>query len=83
MVIPQETPKQPQSQSSTVDPESPQVVHVDTSEGEIFYSEQEGPDSETPELDQLVLTAEEQLDYDYLALASPSVEFCREDSFWL
>ena len=36
-------------------------------------SEQEGPDSQTPELDQLILTAEEQMDYDSFALASPSV----------
>ena len=61
----------PQSQSSTVDPESPQLV--DTSEGGISDSEDEGADSGTPELNQLVLTAEEQLDYDSFALASPSV----------
>ena len=70
-VIPQETPAQPRSHSSTVDTESPQIV--DISEGEIFDSEQEGPDFGTPELDKLVHTAEEQLDYDSFALASPSV----------
>ena len=57
-VIPQQTPTQPPIQSITVDPESPQIV--DLSEGEISDSEQEGPDSWIPELDQLVLTAEEQ-----------------------
>ena len=57
----------------------PQVV--DLSEGELSDSEQESPDSGTPELDQLMLTAEaqmdydslEQMDYDSFALLSPSV----------
>ena len=52
-VIPQETPTQPQSQSSAVDQESPQIA--DISDGEISDSGQEGPNSGTPELDQLVL----------------------------
>ena len=51
-VIPQQTPTQPPIQSITMDPESPQIV-------EISDSEQEGPDSWIPELDQLVLTEEE------------------------
>ena len=54
-----------------MDPESPQIVEL--SEGEISDSEQEDPSSRTPELDQLMLTAKEQLDYDSFALASPSV----------
>ena len=62
-IIPRETPTQLQSQSSSVDPESLQLV--DTSEEEISNSDQEGPDSGTPELNQLVLTAEEQLSLDY------------------
>ena len=70
-VIHKETPTQPQAQSITIDPESPQVV--DLSEGEISDSEQEGPDSGTPELDQLMLTEEELFDYDSFALASPSL----------
>ena len=49
-VISKETPTQPQAESITVDPESPQAV-VDLSEGEISDSEQEGPASGTPELD--------------------------------
>ena len=44
-----------------MDPESPQLL--DTLEGEISDSDQEGPDF-TPELNQLVLKSEEQLDYD-------------------
>ena len=51
--------------------ESPQVI--DSSEGEPSDSEQEGPHSGTPELDQLMLTAEEQMDYESFTLASPSV----------
>ena len=51
-----------------MDPESPQKV--DLSEGEVSDSEQEGPDSGTPEHDQLMLIA---MDFDSLALASPSV----------
>ena len=51
-----------------MDPESPQIV--DLSEGEVSDSEQEGPDSGTPELDQLMLIA---MDFDSFALASPSV----------
>ena len=70
-VIPKETPPQTQAQSITVDLESPQIVEL--SEGEISDSEQEDPDSRTPELDQLMLTAKEQLDYDSFALASSSV----------
>ena len=42
-----------QSQSNSMDKEPPQVI--DSSEGDIFYSEQEGPESGTPELEQLVL----------------------------
>ena len=57
-MIPKNTPTQPQVQSIVVDPESPQIV--DLSEGEISDSKQEGPDSGTSELDQLMLTAEEQ-----------------------
>ena len=41
------------------------------SKGELF--EQEGPESGTPELDQLMLTMEEPLDHASFALASPSV----------
>ena len=68
VVIPKAGPTQSQSQSIAVDKETPQVV--DLSEGELSDSEQKG--SRTPELDQLMLTAEEQMDYDSLALASPS-----------
>ena len=70
-VIPKTAPTQPQSQSIALDTETPQVVEL--SEGELSDSEQEGPDSGTPEQDQLMLTAEEQMDYDSFALASPSV----------
>ena len=49
--------------------EIPQVI--DLSEGKL--SKQEGPESGTPELDQLMLTAEEPLNYDSFTLASPSV----------
>ena len=72
-VIPQETPTctQLQSQSSFMDPESPQVV--DTLEGEISNSDQEGLVSGTPELKQLVLTVEEQLDYDSFPTPTCSV----------
>ena len=48
--------------------ETPQVI--DPSEGEHSDSEQDVPDLATPELDQLVLTAEEQQDFDSFALAS-------------
>ena len=69
-VIPQESPTQPQAQSSTVDPESPQIE--DISEGEISDSDQEGTDSGTPILNQLLISAEEeQLDYD--SFPSPTV----------
>ena len=68
-VISQETPTQLQSQSSTMDSESPQLV--DTSEGEISASDQEGLDSGTAELDQLILSVEEQLDFD--SSPTPSV----------
>ena len=51
--------------------ETPETPVVDLSEGKLSDSEQEGPDSETPELDQLMLTTEEQMDYDSFALASP------------
>ena len=61
-VIPQDTPTQPQAQSSTVDLESPQIE--DISEGEISNSDQEGPDPGTPELNQLLISAEEKLAYD-------------------
>ena len=70
-VIPKASPTQSQSQSVAVDKETPQVI--DLSEGELSNSEPEGPDSGTPELDQLMLTAEEQLDYGSFALVSPSV----------
>ena len=53
-----------------MDKESPQVI--DSSEGELPDSKNEGPDSGTPELDQLVLTVEEQMDYDSFVLASPT-----------
>ena len=66
-VIPKASPTQ--SQSIAVDTETTGVI--DLSEGKLSDSEQEGPDSETPELDQLLLTAEEQMDYDSFALASP------------
>ena len=65
-VILKAKPPQSQSQSTSVDKETPQVLQ--SSEGE-----QEGPDSWSPELYQLVLKAEEQLDYDSFTLASPSV----------
>ena len=45
--------------------EIPQVI--DLSEGKL--SKQEGPESGTPELDQLMLTAEEPLNYDSIARA--------------
>ena len=61
-VIPKETLPQTQAQSITMDPESPQIV--EPSVGVISDSEQEGPDSGTPELDQLMLTVEEQLESD-------------------
>ena len=64
-VIPKETLPQPQAQSITVNPESPQTV--DLLEGEISNSEQEGTDSGTTELDQLILTAHS------FTSASPSV----------
>ena len=70
-IIPKASPTQYQSQSIAVDTETPQVVEL--SEGELTESEQEGPDSGTPELDQSMLTAEEQMVYDFFALASPSV----------
>ena len=63
-VIPKESPTQPQAQSITVNPESPQIVGL--SEGEIFRVRD-------PELVQLLLIAEEQLDYDSFTLALPSV----------
>ena len=50
-VIPKANP--PQSQSNSMDKEPPQVI--DSSEGEISDSEKEGPESGTPELEQLVL----------------------------
>ena len=59
-VIPKARPTK--SQSIAVDKETPQVVEL--LEGELSDSEQEGPESGTPELDQSVLTAEEQMDYD-------------------
>ena len=48
-VIPKANPPQSQShsQSLTVNKETPQVIHL--SEGELSDSEQEGPESETPE----------------------------------
>ena len=55
----------PQSQSTTVDKETPQFI--DSSEGELFNSEQEGPDWGIPELDQLMLKAEEQMVNDSFA----------------
>ena len=61
----------PQSQAATVDKDSRQVI--DSSEGELSDSEQEGTNSGTAELDQLMLTAEEQMDYDSFALASPTM----------
>ena len=51
--------------------ECPQVI--DLSEGELSDSEKEGSDLGTPELDQLMLTVEEQIDYDSFTLASLSV----------
>ena len=68
-VIPKASPTK--SQSIAVDKETPQVVEL--SEGELSDSEQEGPESGTPELHQLMITAEEQMDYDSFTLASPSV----------
>ena len=65
-----------------MDLESPQLV--DTSEGEISDFEQEGPDSGTPELDQLVPSAEEQLDFDSFPTSSvtraPLWKFVEESS---
>ena len=66
-VIPKASPIQ--TQSIAVDKETPQVIYH--SEGEL--SEQEGSDLGTCKQDQLMLTAEEQMDYDSFALASPSV----------
>ena len=57
-VIPQETPTQSQAQSSTVDPEPSQIE--DTPD-----SDQEDPHSGTPELEQLFMAQEEQVDYDF------------------
>ena len=52
--------------------EDPHTASVTSSSmGEIFDSDQEGRDSGTPELNQLVLTAEKQLDYD--SFPTPSV----------
>ena len=73
-VIPKQGPTQPQSQSNTLDQETLQVL--DLSEGEISNSKQEGPDSGTSELDLLMLTAEEQLDYESFTLASLIMEGC-------
>ena len=70
-VIPKANPPQSGSQFISVDNETPQVP--EPSEGEHSDFEQEDPDSRTHELDHLVPTAEEQLDYDSFALASPSV----------
>ena len=52
-------------QSITVNKETPQVIN--SSERELSNSEQESLESGTPELDQLMLTAEEQMDYDSFA----------------
>ena len=61
--------------------ETPQVI--DPSEGEHSDSEQDVPDLATPELDQLVLTAEEQQDFDSFALASWSMAHSRSKaSLW-
>ena len=70
-VIPKKIPTQSPAQDITMEPVSPQKV--DLSEGEISDSEQEGPNSGTPQLDQLMLTPEKPLDYDSFVLASPSV----------
>ena len=62
-IIPQDTPTQSQAQSPTVDLEHPQIEGT-SSEGEISDSDQEDPQSGTPELNQLLTAAEEQADYD-------------------
>ena len=56
-VIPKASPTQ--SQSIKVDKSTPQVV--DLSEGELSELEQEGPESETPELDELMLATSQNL----------------------
>ena len=53
-VIPQDTPTQSQSQSSTEVSEPPQMEDI-SSEGEICDSDQEDTHSETPVLKQLVM----------------------------
>ena len=70
-VIPRTFPTQPQSQSFAVDTDSSQFVKL--SDRELSDSEQESPDSGTPELDQLMHTAEKQMDHDSFSLASASV----------
>ena len=52
VVIPEANPSQ--SQSPSADQETPQVIN--SSDGELSNSEQEGPDSGTPELNQLMLS---------------------------
>ena len=65
-VIPKETPDQSQAQSDTVDPETPQVEYI-SSEGEIFYSDQEDQ-SGTPVHNELLMAQEELDDYDSFTL---------------
>ena len=66
-VIPQDAPNQSQAQSSNEDPEPLQTEDV-SSEGELSDSDQEDPHSRTPALYQLLITAEEQADYDSFSL---------------
>ena len=62
-VIPQETLTQSQAQSLNEDPEYLQIEDI-SSEGELSDSDQEDPHSGTPALNQLLITVEEQADYD-------------------
>ena len=60
--IPKETPDQSRAQSDTVDLETPPVEDI-SSEGEIFYSDQE-LQSGTPVFNELLMGKEELDDYD-------------------
>ena len=83
-VIPQETTTlgtQSQLQSSYEDLEPPQIEDI-SSEGQLFDSDQEDHYSGTPALNQLLITAEEQAEYDSfpspVATAAPLWSFAEQ-----
>ena len=74
-IIPQESNTQSQAQSLKEDPEPPQIEDI-SSEGELSDSDQDDPHSGTLALNQFLIAAEEQADYDSFPSPVVTIEFC-------